>query len=394
MFCLVYTFYYGGGDTINYFLATKATANLLITDLNKGVAVIFNTDSVYNSWESFTYYGTGKPPKYLWKDPKTFSVARYTVPMYFLGLKSFLITSIFTACFSYIGIWKFYRLYNTLFPGNSKVFAYLILFLPTLVFWGGGIMKDSYVLGATCWISYNFYMILIKRKKILINFLFFLMNLLLIINIKSYIIISLIPGMLFWLNSQYLKNINNYTLKLILFPILLLLILTVGFYSFSNLSSLMGVYGDVDTAIQQAQVIQDDLLREDQYGENNYDIGQIDGSIGGLISVAPVAIFTALFRPLFWEVGSPTMVLSVIENTIMIIFTIVILLRTSPIKLLRILLNEPFLLYCFIFSILFAFGVGIAGTNFGALVRYKTPLVPFFFSMIYLVFKQSRNQSV
>ena len=156
----------------------------------------------------------------------------------------------------------------------------------------------------------------------------------------------------------------------------------------------MGVYGDVDTAIQQAQVIQDDLLREDQYGENNYDIGQIDGSIGGLISVAPVAIFTALFRPLFWEVGSPTMVLSVIENTIMIIFTIVILLRTSPIKLLRILLNEPFLLYCFIFSILFAFGVGIAGTNFGALVRYKTPLVPFFFSMIYLVFKQSRNQSV
>ena len=43
---------------------------------------------------------------------------------------------------------------------------------------------------------------------------------------------------------------------------------------------------------------------------------------------------------------------------------------------------------------LFAFGVGIAGTNFGALVRYKTPLVPFFFSMIYLVFKQSRNQNV
>ena len=97
----------------------------------------------------------------------------------------------------------------------------------------------------------------------------------------------------------------------------------------------MGVYGDVDSAIQQAQVIQEDLLREDQYGGNNYNIGELDGSLGGLISVAPVAIFTALFRPLFWEIGSPTMVFSVIENTIMIIFTIVILIRTSPIKLFK-----------------------------------------------------------
>ena len=105
------------------FFSHKSTANLLITDLNKGFAVIFNTDSVYNSWESFTYYGTGKPPKYMWKDPKTFSVARYTVPMYFLGLKSFLITSIFTACFSYIGIWKFYRLYNTLLSWEFKSFC-------------------------------------------------------------------------------------------------------------------------------------------------------------------------------------------------------------------------------------------------------------------------------
>ena len=96
----------------------------------------------------------------------------FTVPLYFLGAKSFLITSFLTACFSYIGIWKLYRLFNTLYNGNSRIFAYLILFLPTLIFWGGGIMKDSYVLGATCWITSNFYHIFIIRKKLfLISFL-------------------------------------------------------------------------------------------------------------------------------------------------------------------------------------------------------------------------------
>ena len=388
-FCIIYLFYYEGGDTVNYFFGTQAIGNLIEQDFEKGIAVLFNTESYFNSWQSFNA-GTGYPPHYMWKDPNTFSVSRVTVPLYFLGAKSFLITSFLTACFSYMGIWKLYRLFNTLYNGNSRIFAYLVLFLPSLIFWGGGIMKDSYVLGSTCWITSNFYHIFIIRKKLFWNIIFMLLNVFLIINIKAYIIVSLIPGMLLWINSAYLKNIQSSLGKVLVFPLIFGFIVLTAFYISQNLSSVIGVYGDMDSAIQQAQVIQEDLLREDQYGGNNYNIGEFDGSLIGLISVAPLAIFTALFRPLFWEIGSPTMVFSVIENTIMIIFTIVILIRTSPIRLFRLLWAEPFLLYCFIFSILFAFGVGIAGTNFGALVRYKTPLVPFFFSMIYLVFKQSK----
>ena len=392
-FCLIYVFYYDGGDTTNYFFGAKAVTNILFQDYEKGIPILFNFDSHLNSYSSFNL-STGYPPHYMWKDDKTFIISRLCVPFYIIGFGSFPITSIFTALFSYLGVWRIFRLFNNLYPGYSKIFAYLILFLPTLIFWGGGIMKDSFVLGATCWITYNFYKILIVRKKIVWNTIFFVINIFLIINIKPYVLISLLPGMLFWLNNAYLKNINSTIGKLFIFPILLIFVVFIGYQSFSNLSSLMGVYGDVDSAIQQAQVIQEDLLREDQYGGNNYKIGAFDGSVISLFSVAPLAIFTALFRPLLWEVGSPTMLFSAIENSIMLIFTIVILIRTSPIGLLRILWAEPFLLYCFIFSIFFAFGVGIAGTNFGALVRYKTPLVPFFFSMIYLVYKKSRIRNV
>ena len=54
------------------------------------------------------------------------------------------------------------------------------------------------------------------------------------------------------------------------------------------------------------------------------------------------------------------------------------------------MLSEPILLYAFVFSLLFAFGVGVAGTNFGALVRYKVPLMPFYLPMLFIVFKFSR----
>ena len=76
-------------------------------------------------------------------------------------------------------------------------------------------------------------------------------------------------------------------------------------------------------------------------------------------------------------------------NTILIIFTAYLLFITGPFRLIRILFREPILIYAFVFSVLFAFGVGIAGTNFGALVRYKVPLVPFYFPMIYLVYRLS-----
>ena len=390
-FITIYLFYYGGGDTISYFYGVRAVGNLILEDFEKGFAVLFNTTSDYNNKSSFNA-NTGFPASYMWRDTSTFSVSRYSALFYIIGAKSFIITSFIVCCFSYIGLWKFYRLVNILYPGHEKGLANIILFLPSIAFWGSGIMKDSYTVSSACWITYNFYMVLIIRKNVLINAFFLLINLFMIINIKPYVILSLLPGIILWLNSAYLKQIKNRILKILILPLLSVIILIIGLYVFQNLSNLMGVYGEVDSAIEQAQVIRSDLLRSDQYGSNNYDIGKFDGTLVSLISVAPIAIFTALFRPFFWEIGSPTMVFSVVENFILIIFTLFTLLKVSPFSVLRILFKEPFLFYCLVFSILFAFGVGIAGTNFGAMVRYKIPLMPFFFSMIYILSKLNKSK--
>ena len=153
----------------------------------------------------------------------------------------------------------------------------------------------------------------------------------------------------------------------------------------------MAKYGSLESAIEKAQITQDDLLRELSYGKNNYKLDRIDGSLAGLLNSAPLATFIALFRPLPWEIGSPTVVLSAIENTVLLLFVIYSLIRIGPFKFLKLAVSDPFLVYCLFFSLFFAFGVGIAGTNFGALVRYKIPLMPFFFSAIYLIRLKSRS---
>ena len=387
-FILVYVYYYKGGDTNAYFYGAKAVANLLLQDFGKGIDVLFNLDSVYNNFSVFNS-GTGYPPPYMWRDAKTFSVCRFTTIFSLLSLNSFIVTSFLVCIFSYLGVWKFYRLVNILFSNNEKALAYIILYLPSLIFWGGGIMKDSYVLGSVCWISYNFYFIFIKRKKLFWNFIWLFLNFLIILNTKSYVLLSLFPGVLLWLNNAYIKQIKNKLIKVMAFPVIIFIISALGFVVFNSISSSLGSYGSVGTIIEKAQITQDDLLRVNAYGKNNYNLGKLDGTITGFVSLAPVAIFTALFRPFIWEVANPAMAISSIENSILLIFIMLTLIKLRFYNFFKIIFSDPFLLYCFFFSVVFAFGVGLAGTNFGALVRYKIPLMPFFFTMVYIVSKKS-----
>ena len=384
-FCLIYGLYYAGGDTINYYLGSLAVANLMTEDFAAFYSIVFENDLSGQNWFSFNQE-TGYPPHYMWKDPGTFAVSRYSTLFCLLGAKSFFLTSLLTASFCYIGMWKLYRLFSSTYPETKKALAICILFMPSLVFWGSGIMKDSYVLAAACWFSYNFYYVFIKRKKILINALLVIFNISIIMALKPYVILSILPGALLWLNNAYLKQVTSGFVKILVMPIIGVIILGSGFFLYSNISSLMGDYGNIDQAVEKAQIIQQDLLREDQYGGNNYNLGEIDGTAAGMSSIAPIAIFTALYRPLFFEIGSPLMVISALENTILLFFTLFLFFKTNPRKVIRIILSEPLLLYSIFFSLLLAFGVGMAGTNFGALSRYKIPFMPYYFSAIYLIY--------
>lgn len=389
-FWLVYNFIYDGGDTWSYFYSSKAIGNLILVKFNRGIEVLLG---IIDNKESLTWFrpSTGWPKFYMAKDYYTFTVCRYAAVFYLLSGKSFIISTILHAAFSYIGLWKLYKVVNYSFPNNEKTLFYLILAMPSIIFWTGGIMKDTYVFNATCWIVYNLYSIFIFKNKRITNSLLLIINVIIILNIKAYLLISLIPAILIWFNNTLLKRVRSPILKTLVAPVAIALMSGAGYFLFQNISNSMGQYGDLESTINQAKVIQEDLLRVDQYGANNYDIGQLDGTFSGMLKIAPLSIFTALYRPLPWEYGSPLMILSIFENCILLFFTFVLLARLRPYRFFKEILSEPFFIFSIVFSVFFAFGVGIASTNFGALVRYKLPLMPFFFTTLFLIFDKTKK---
>jgi multisubunit Na+/H+ antiporter MnhE subunit len=51
----------------------------------------------------------------------------------------------------------------------------------------------------------------------------------------------------------------------------------------------------------------------------------------------------------------------------------------------KIVLSDSFIVFSLIFSFVFAFIIGITTANFGALVRYKIPLIPFFMASLFII---------
>jgi len=74
-----------------------------------------------------------------------------------LGFHSYFASAVLVGIFTYGGMWKLYHVFLKEFPELKREFAIACLFIPSCVFWGSGLMKDSFTLSAVGWFTYSFY---------------------------------------------------------------------------------------------------------------------------------------------------------------------------------------------------------------------------------------------
>ena len=137
-----------------------------------------------------------------------------------------------------------------------------------------------------------------------------------------------------------------------------------------------------------------DYLYETGIKQNGsaYKLGEQDGTLTGMAKLAPQAIIVSLFRPFLWEVHNPVMLMSSLEALFFLFFTLRIIFRSGVAKTLSLVSGTPVLTLCFLFAFAFAATVGVVSNNFGTLVRYKIPMIPFYVAGLYITQSMSVNQ--
>ncbi len=387
VFAIVVFFFYPG-DSMGYFRNINSLINLFYLDSTKYFDILLN-GNLPEYWSYFTTE-TGYPAYYMWRDPNAMFVARVFSPFFLLTYKSYIISSIIAGLIGFSGIWKIFQFFCKIYPKLDRYLALGILYFPSVLFWSSGIMKDTLTLSAVGWVVYSFYMLFGERKIKLKYIIALFLGAVLIVNVKAYIFMALIPGLLVWLFFDQIKRIKSGFMKFVLAP-LLIAALVVGFTLLTgSLSTSLGTYGNIESSAQKAQVIQQDLTRGEQYGENYYDIGEFDPTPAGLISKAPIAIVSGIFRPFVWEATNPFILLAGLESLFMMFMLINVVFRR---KFIKNLFLDPVMIFSMCFVLLFGFGIGLASANFGALVRYKIPLLPFFASSLAVLYFRAKNES-
>lgn len=329
------------------------------------------------------------------KSEANYILTKFVVVFSFITLGRYAAINVIFACIAFSGLWKLYLFFYEQHPHMHKKFAIAILYFPTLVFWSSGILKDTLCIASLGWVTYAVYELLYRKKRILKNLIIFSVFAYLLAIIKVYILISYLPLFVLFIILKNIQVIKSSLLKYMLAPILIIGSMFCFTSVLNSYDDELGAYAvqDITKSIQHLNGAFTSM-NGNETAESNFDLGvEFDGTLHGLIKLAPVAIFTTFFRPFLWESGKLSSLMASLESLVLLFFTMYVIFKSGLRMFMKLVLSDALIMYCFFFSIVFALFVGASTLNFGTLVRYKIPCLPFYTISLFLIYEKVKERA-
>ena len=388
---IIYQFYYGGGDTFTYFnLGSKYIWQAFFDDPVVALKLAF-AGSEY-AGDTFQYASK----IYTYGDFSSYFVVRIAGILDILTYHTYSSTAILFATMSFSGLWAMYHVFYRMFPKLHFKLAIAIFFIPSVFFWGSGILKDTITLGALGWATYGIYYLAIARKHLIPSAFILLLSIYTIYTIKIYILLCFLPAAILWVAYMRMEKVRNLVLKIMIAPLVIGVAAVGGYYSIAKVAEDNPRYNletITTTAEETARWIH--YVSEREQG-SAYTLGDFDYSPAGILRKFPLAVWVTFYRPYLWESHNIVMLLSALESFALLLFTIYVLYKVKFGRAVKLIASRPILTFCFLFSIIFAFAVGVTTYNFGTLVRYKIPMYPYFVTGLFILLsyaKRDKNRS-
>jgi len=377
---LTYQFHYGGGDTYHFFHFAGVINSSFTASPYKWLNLVFHIPSWYDGdyyeWVSQIH----------WYDAvQNYAVSSVAAVLGIFAFNTYLPTAVLFAVMSFTGIWAMFRTFATQYPTLVKHLAIAILFIPSTIIWGSGIFKDSICMFCLGWIIFAAFKFLVQREFKPFTIFMGIFCFWLIANIKIYILAAFVPAITLWIFLQYSYRIREaYKRWIIKFIIIAGGI--AGFVTFAGkFSNELGGYSVEEFAKTSARTRENILSITSDEG-SAYNIGTIDPTPLGLLKTFPAAVNVSLFRPYLWEARNIFSLLNAIEAFLFLVFTIKLFITVGPKNIWAAISADPNIQFFLMFSIVFAFSVGLSSGNFGTLSRYRIPCLPPYACALMLIY--------
>lgn len=383
----IFLVYISPGDSYVYFMESENIYKQTLGDVTTIDKMIFTQAKHIDPSLFLTETGGSV----MFGNENNYMPVRVAVIFNFLSFGKYIITNLFFSMLAFEGCWRLYKFFYDQYPALHKELAIGVLYFPTFIFWSSGISKEALCIAGIGFITYGIYCIFIKHTKLIASTVLVLLFGYLLMNVKIYILVSYVPFLLYFVVTSNLKKVKSKLLRTLMGPAVILVSFLVFILVIVNNDDKLGSYA-VEGLAETMQKQQNNFQMQENISESNFSLGAtFDGSTFGLVKVAPMAIGATLFRPFIWETRKFSEFLSSIESLMMILLTMYVLAKAGPVNFVKWIFRNHLVTYCFFFAIVFSLFVGATTTNFGSLVRYKIPALPFYFVSMIVILHLSRQ---
>ena len=291
-----------------------------------------------------------------WNDVKANFIIKVMAIFDLFSFGNYYVNVIFYSFISLFGPMAFYRVMKDVFPSKKLPVIIASFLIPSFLYWTSGLHKEGLIFTGLSLMIYNFYFGFKENSFSFRRISLILLGFCLVIILRNFLLLPLIPPLLSWIICSKLKA------KPILIYSTVFALFLIAFFTAKYISPALDFPQSV--VIKQKEFI-------NLAGNTSVSVKELKPTFPSFLINAPQALSLSAFRPYFSDVRHLLSLAAAIEIAlILLLFVVFLFCRTNHTTL------SPLILFCIFFSVGVLFMIGYSVNNLGAIVRYRSIVLP------------------
>lgn len=291
-----------------------------------------------------------------WNDLKANAFIKVLSVFNIFSFGHYYVNVIFYSFLSLYGPMAIYRVMTDVFPARKVPVLLATFLVPSFLYWTSGIHKDGLIFLGISLVVYHIYFGWKEKKYGFKRIAGILLGLLLLLVLRNFLIIIILPAILTWLiANRWLKHSLAIFASLYLFFIIL-------FFTARYINPQFDFPQAVVNKQQEFMKLQ---------GASTIPLKQLEPTAVSFLQNTPQAFTLSTLRPYPKDVRHILSLAAAIEiNLLLLMFLAFLFLRTNGLQ------SRNFIFFCLFFSFSVLLAIGFSQNNLGAIVRYRSIIIP------------------
>ena len=324
--------------------------------LKSNPGAFFNIWSTYEDGFSNFLYSHNS----WWNDIKATLLTKIMAIFNLASFGNYFINVIFFSFFTLFGPIALFRIMQDIFPGRKFLLLLACFLIPSFLYWTSGLLKEGLIFLGLSLLFYHIYFGIKIKKFSLSRILTIAFCFLFVLILRNFLAVVLLPPLFAWILSTRLK-----VRPLVVFTAVMVVSIALFF---------LAVHIDARLDFPKATVVkQQEFLQLS--GRSTVAVRELEPHFESFLANLPQALSLSILRPYPSDVAHLLSLTAAVEiNLLLLLFLVSVIFRKKDVVTTR--HSHAFLVFCIFFSLSVLLMVGYTVNNLGAIVRYRSIVLP------------------